>query len=102
MMPFTRDVISVIKNIPFGSVMTYGQVSRAAGHPKGARQVVRILHSMSRKHALPWHRVANRKGEIRIRDEALYNEQQMSLEMEGIFCLDGKVDLQAYQFHPEE
>ena len=82
--------------------MTYGQIARIANHPRSARQVARILHSMSRKYHLPWHRVINAQGAISIRDDALYHEQKMSLESEGIVFYDGKVDLVTYQYHPAE
>ena len=61
---FTERVIRIIQGIPAGQVMTYGQVAAAAGSPRGARQVVRVLHSMSEKYELPWHRIINVQGEI--------------------------------------
>ena len=61
MNPFTERVIQIIQSIPAGRVMTYGQVAAAAGNRRGARQVARILHTMSQKHALPWHRIINAK-----------------------------------------
>lgn len=100
MQAFTEEVISVIKNIPVGSVMTYGQIARLGGTPRGARQVARILHAMSKKYRLPWHRVINAQGRLMIKDEALYNEQKMSLEIEGVVCVGGRVDLTLYQYHP--
>lgn len=69
MTPFTRKVILIIQSIPEGSVMTYGGIARAAGSPRAARQVVRILHSMSRKYKLPWHRVINAKGMISLTED---------------------------------
>jgi len=98
MQDFTKEVLTIIKNIPEGRVMTYGQVARIAGSPRGARQVARILHSMSRKYHLPWHRVINAEGKLKIKDEALYNEQKMSLESEGVVCTGGRVDLSEYQY----
>src|SRR5699024_11728576 len=98
MQEFTKEVLTIIKNIPEGRVMTYGQVARIAGSPRGARQVARILHSMSRKYHLPWHRVINAEGKLKIKDEALYNEQKMSLESEGVVCTGGRVDLSEYQY----
>ncbi|WP_411053920.1 MGMT family protein, partial [Tritonibacter sp. SIMBA_163] len=68
MQPFTKKVIEIMKNIPEGKVMSYGQVARTAGSPRAARQVARILHSMSQKHGIPWHRIVNAKGEIAIKD----------------------------------
>lgn len=63
-LPFTQRVIAIIKEIPTGQVMSYGDVARAAGSPRGARQVVRILHSLSETENLPWHRVVNKNHEI--------------------------------------
>ena len=103
MTPFTKNVIEIILSIPEGNVMTYGQVAGLAGSPRAARQVVRILHSMSRKYQLPWHRVINAKGEIAIKDEDSYNEQRHSLELEGIeIGLNGTIDLTRYQWHPKK
>ena len=99
--PFTEKVIEIIKSIPAGKVMTYGQIAGVAGSPRAARQVVRILHSMSKKHRLPWHRVINAKGEIALQDDESFNEQRLNLAMEGIQVgLYGKVDLTKYQWHP--
>lgn len=81
--------------------MTYGQIARLAGSPRSARQVVRILHSMSEKHNLPWHRVVNSKGEIGIKEEEFFLVQIMSLESEGVeFSKNNKIDLELYQFTP--
>ncbi|MFC5775191.1 MGMT family protein [Ectobacillus antri] len=101
MTAFTAAVLRIIQNIPSGKVMTYGQIARLAGNPRAARQVVRILHSMSDAHRLPWHRVVNAKGQIMIADEAK-EIQMLSLESEGIEMRGHLVDLQQYQFHPDE
>lgn len=103
MKPFTAKVIDLIQRIPEGRVMTYGQIAKLAGSPRGARQVVRILHSSSAKHRLPWHRIVNAKGEIAIKDEVSNQLQKLFLQGEGI-RLDGdeRVNLPAYQFWPED
>lgn len=102
MEPFTKRVIEIIKNIPEGKVMTYGQIARMAGSPRGARQVVRILHSMTQKYHLPWHRVINAKGEIGVKDGELKSMQRFHLESEGVKFIDGDiVDLTIYQHHPD-
>jgi methylated-DNA-protein-cysteine methyltransferase-like protein len=96
MTDFTEKVISIIKNIPEGQVMTFGQVAKLAGSPRAARQVVRILHSMSRKYQLPWHRVINSKGEIGLKD---IGEQKFLLEAEGIeVSRSGWISLEEYQY----
>lgn len=97
---FTKMAIFIIKTIPPGRVMTYGQIARAAGSPRGARQVVRILHSMSEKHHLPWHRVVNSKGELGFRDEEMFITQKSLLEFEGIEFLNIKtIELELYQWN---
>jgi methylated-DNA-protein-cysteine methyltransferase related protein len=102
MQPFTERVVEIIKSIPEGKVMTYGQIAKEAGSPRAARQVVRALHSMSRKHRLPWHRVVNAKGQIALQDDESYNEQLFSLESEGVQVgLHGVINLEKYQYHPE-
>lgn len=100
--PFTKAVIETIRTIPEGKVMSYGQVATAAGSPRGARQVVRILHSMSRKYGLPWHRVVNIRGEIALDEHGGGGEQQERLEAEGVeFSIGGRIDLDRYRHEAE-
>lgn len=99
---FTERVVYLIQQIPAGKVMTYGQIAKLAGSPKGARQVVRILHSSSEKYQLPWHRVVNAKGEIGFKDEELFLVQKMSLKSEGIQFSGNIIDLDRYRYHPVE
>ncbi|HBS46317.1 MAG TPA: DNA methyltransferase [Paenibacillus sp.] len=102
MTPFTEQVIRIIQSIPEGKVMTYGGIARAAGSPRGARQVVRILHSMSRKYKLSWHRVINAKGMISLTEDESSSLQKLYLQEEGIiFDEKGAVDLKQFQFDPE-
>lgn len=104
MIPFTERVVRMIQQIPPGRIMTYGQVAVAAGNPRGARQIARILHSMSEKHDLPWHRIINAQGGIStpIDREDKGSLQQELLESEGVeFSSDGKVDLNKYRWFPE-
>ena len=100
MEPFTERVVEIIKGIPEGKVMTYGQIAALAGSPRGARQVVRILHSLSEKYKLPWHRVINVKGEIVIKDYESRNLQKEFLESEGvIFTRHNTINLNEFQYH---
>ena len=98
MQPFTAEVVRILKEIPEGYVVTYGQVARMAGSPRAARQVVRILHTMSEKHHLPWHRVVNIRGEIAVPNEDSKGLQRMLLQGEGVvFLSDGRVDLTRFE-----
>jgi len=94
---FTEAVIEIIKSIPKGKVQTYGGISKLAGSPFGARQVVRILSSMSEKQNLPWHRVINSKGELPQLNEEMFEEQKTLLEKEKVkVSPEGSIDLKKY------
>ncbi|MDQ0860501.1 MGMT family protein [Bacillus sp. V2I10] len=98
---FTQRALLIIRSIPAGKVMTYGQVARCAGQPRGARQVVRILHSMSEKHRLPWHRVINSKGEIGMKETEAGRLQKKLLEEEGIsFIGEYRIHLEDWIYDP--
>jgi len=98
---FHRLTVSVIKRIPRGKVATYGQIAAMAGSPRGARQVVRTLHSSSDKEDLPWHRVINSKGMISLPPGRGYELQQRLLESEGVeFNRKGRVDLKRFLWQP--
>lgn len=97
MNPFTERAVETIRSIPAGRVMTYGQIAMLAGNHRGARQVVRILHAMSRKHALPWHRVVNARGEIARIDGVPLEEQARRLRLEGVeVSEEGRIELARY------
>ncbi|MFD1773937.1 MGMT family protein [Paenibacillus rhizophilus] len=101
MTPFTERAIRIMQSIPEGRVMTYGGVATAAGSPRGARQVVRILHSMSRSHKLPWHRIINAKGRISLEDGESGALQRLYLLGEGIEFDDlGVIDLKRFGYDP--
>ncbi|PIC96618.1 DNA methyltransferase [Sporosarcina sp. P26b] len=101
---FTEQAVAIIKAIPPGHVMTYGQVASEAGNPRGARQISRILHSMSAKYDLPWHRIINAQGGISTPDHAedKGNTQRERLISEGVqFNESGRISLDTYRWHPE-
>lgn len=63
----TQRTIEVLKKVPRGKVVTYGQVAAMAGNPRAARQVVRTLNTSWEKERLPWHRVINSQGKISLK-----------------------------------
>ena len=94
---FTRKALNIIRNIPEGKVLTYGRAAALAGKPRGARQISRLLHSMSNKHDLPWHRIVNSKGKISLKQSHGYELQKALLESEGIkFSKSDTIDLKLY------
>ena len=93
---FFERVYDVVKKIPAGKVMTYGQVAELVG-TKDARKVGFALHA-NKDSEVPCHRVVNKEGKLA--DNFAFNgmeEQQRRLEFEGLeFTKDGYVDLSKY------
>ncbi len=96
---FRDRVLVLVKQIPKGKVATYGQIALLAGHPKAARQVGMIMHSL-KESDIPWHRVINAKGGISTYRVGFGDLQKKLLEAEGIkFNVEGFCDLEIYQWH---
>ncbi len=95
---FKEKVIKIVKQIPQGSVTTYGTISTLAGLPRGARLVGGILHFNCEKEKLAWYRVINRHGFISTLCQGhTKQEQKALLESEGIeVSYDFMVDLKKY------
>ena len=85
---------ATIQKIPKGKVSTYGAVARAAGLPRGARQVAKVLQ---RSFGLPWQRVLGSGGEIKLRGDSAI-EQRLRLEAEGVRFRGRRVDMKAHEF----
>jgi methylated-DNA-protein-cysteine methyltransferase-like protein len=93
----TFRIVTLIKSIPAGKVSSYRDIARAAGMPNGARQVVRVLHSMSQKENLPWHRVIRADGRIGLPEGLGKEEQIILLRSEGVEVSDsGKLDMSTF------
>ncbi len=93
----SQVIIEIIKEIPPGKILTYGEIARRAGTPATARLVSYLLHSSSEKYFLPWHRVINSKGQISLTGMA-GEEQKQKLLSEGIKIHSGKIDLEKYTY----
>lgn len=94
---FTSRSLEIIGSIPPGRVTSYGKVAALAGNPRGARQVARLLHGMSQKYSLPWHRVVNREGRISLPVDSGFLRQKELLEHEGVSVTpDGRIDMKKY------
>ena len=60
---FTKRVRDIVRNIPKGKTMTYGEVAYAAGRPGAARAVGTIISKNDDK-SVPCHRVIRSDGKI--------------------------------------
>lgn len=71
-------ILSVINNIPFGRLTTYGAVAESAGFPGNARLVGRILKNLPENSSLPWFRVINAQGKISFPKNSIAYQRQIS------------------------
>lgn len=88
-----RRIWDAVARIPRGRVATYGDVARAVGLLRGARQVGAALRRCPPQLGLPWHRVLGAGGRIALPGPP-GAEQRLRLEIEGVpfsgsrVCLD--------------
>src|SRR5665811_389408 len=93
--PIAVAVAEVIRRIPRGRVCTYGTVAEAAGYPRCARHVAKVLNDV---HGLPWHRVLGSGGRISLKGEYGF-EQRFLLEAEGVRFKGRRVDMLSHEHH---
>lgn len=96
-----KRVYKIVREIPQGKVMTYGQISSKLDVQKkiNPRQVGRILHNNPEPKTIPCHRVVDYKGGIS-RNYAFggLSKQREKLEAEGVGFIDlTHVDLKRFQ-----
>lgn len=104
MSTFKDSVIKIVKLIPEGNVVSYGQVALYLGMPRAARQVGWILNQLENETVVPWWRVVNNEGRISIKDSRYTAlDQKMLLEAENIkISKDLTFNIKKYRFSPDE
>ena len=98
---FARAVYSLVRRVPRGRVVTYGQVAAILGHPRAARAVGTALSNLPRPllRMVPWQRVINAGGRISIRGAVHRPDLQRELlEMEGVRFRGDRIDLPTYRW----
>lgn len=92
-----KRVHALVRRVPAGRVVTYGQVAALVGAPRAARavgQAMRVCPS-----GVPWHRVVNGRGTISPRgDGSGALSQRLLLEGEGVRFVRGRIDLRRYRW----
>jgi methylated-DNA-protein-cysteine methyltransferase-like protein len=98
---FARAVYALVREVPRGTVVTYGQVAAILGHPRAARAVGTALSHLPGPlvRIVPWQRVINAGGRISFRGDLHRPDlQRQMLEMEGIVFRGGNIDLRTYRW----
>lgn len=83
---FSQRVEEIVRHIPRGRVMTYGQLAALAGSPIAARIVGGIAHFGDPD--LPWQRVVNKQGGLASGYPGGRQGHRAALEAEGLKVSD--------------
>jgi methylated-DNA-protein-cysteine methyltransferase-like protein len=100
---YRERVYQIVRRIPAGRVMTYGQIAIGLGQGYTPRTVGYVMHA-SEEENVPWQRVINAQGACSTGRLVLpADKQQRILESEGVVFNDkGRCDLSIYRWEPEE
>jgi len=88
--PFFKQVYDIVEQIPYGKVISYGEIARLLGKPRSAREVGRAMRICPDE--LPWQRVVMADGSIT--GGAFAEMRRAVLDSEEVsFLPDGRVDM---------
>ena len=100
-MNFRERVEAIVRQIPRGRVMTYGQLAGLCGNARAARIVGGIAHFGDPN--LPWQRVVSKTGGLAAGYPGGREGHRQVLEQEGIVLDDQlKVDIAALLWKPTD
>lgn len=89
-------IYDVVRQVPRGKVVTYGDVATLVGQGCDARVVGYAMAVCPDD--VPWQRVINAQGKISLKGDSAA-KQRMRLEAEGIVFDDrGRIDLGSYRW----
>jgi len=97
---FRQRVEGLVRQIPKGRVMTYGQLAALCGNPRAARIVGGIAHFGDP--SLPWQRVVNKSGGLASGYPGGRSGHMQVLEAEGVHVSDNyQVDIAPLLWFPD-
>ncbi|HEX8068360.1 MAG TPA: MGMT family protein [Pyrinomonadaceae bacterium] len=99
---YNERVYEIVRRVPEGRVMTYGQIADLLGEGYTPRTVGFVMHAAPED--VPWQRVINAQGACSTQRLMLpHNIQQRLLEAEGVaFDAKGRCDLKRYRWSPDD
>ncbi|MBP7766934.1 MGMT family protein [Candidatus Saccharibacteria bacterium] len=95
---FRHKVECVVASIPFGRVMTYGQIAVLCGSPRAARIVGGIAHWGDG--SLPWQRVVKADGSLAEGYPGGVSSHRYNLELEDVGFVGERVNMKDFSWKP--
>ncbi|MCL2598869.1 MAG: MGMT family protein [Firmicutes bacterium] len=100
---FFEKVYDAVLQVPFGKVVTYGDIANFLRCPKMSRQVGFALHANPHFGVVPCHRVVNRFGGVALGFAfGGGSTQKEMLQAEGVVFEGDALDLQKYRHRLED
>lgn len=101
MKTFNQYVYGIVAKIPYGHVMSYGQIARLIGNPRTSRAVGYAMNAAP--HELPCHRVVFKNGALS--SAFIQSGKHMQYELlraEGVTFTKNKcVKMDKHTWHPD-
>jgi methylated-DNA-protein-cysteine methyltransferase-like protein len=100
---FFERVYSIVRQIPYGKVTSYGAIAKALGTARSARMVGWAMNASHHLEDVPAHRVVNGKGLLtgKLHFDGT-NLMQQLLENEGIQVQDNQIiDFDTHFWEPD-
>ena len=95
-----EPVYELVKRVPRGRVITYGQLAAAAGLRAGARAAGYAMAACPSGQGIPWHRVVGAAGRLLVR-EPHASLQRKLLETEGLMLAEKRIlNFRDYEWRP--
>lgn len=95
---FFERVYEIVRRVPEGRVVSYGQIARMLGAPRSARMVGWAMRCCPEE--IPWQRVVKADGTVA--GGAFSEVRRALLHAEGVpFLDDGRVDMNVSQWAGE-
>jgi len=94
---FFDQVYDIVRRIPLGKVVSYGQIAAMLGNPRAGRQVGYAMRVCPED--LNWQRVVMRDGAITGGGYAEIRRGLLEAE-DVVFLPDGRVDMKQCQWQP--
>ena len=98
--PVWQEVYAIVRAIPRGRVMTYGQISQALAKRISPLAVGWALNTAPRN--VPWHRVVNAQGKCSTDEKGEPGRQRELLEREGVSFRGTALPLSEYRWELSE
>lgn len=99
---YRERVYELVRQIPQGRVMSYGQIAAVLGEGYTPRTVGYVMHAADSE-GVPWQRVINSQGKCSTgRLTIPVNLQQEMLEQEGVvFNEKGRCEMKTFGWFPD-